>query len=241
MKYVVRAALVILISVPLPAFAVETVKSPIINEGDLQLEHIGKYQEDSNPKRDDQKEYDLGIAYGVTDRWRTKLQTEYEDKGSGNFHYKDFNWENIVSLTGNNSPVPTAFYLDLLAANRSDSSHSALTGFIFLKELGPTVNTANLFLRREFGDTASDKTSFVYRFQSRYHLYSYFDPGFELWGDTNKQDDFKNQSLKIGPGAFGKFEIAGAKNFGYELVYLFGATPASHDGTLKWRLTYDFP
>jgi len=182
MKYLIRITLSIFLLAPHPVFAVETVKSPLIYEGDVQLEQLGKYQHDSSAKRDDEKEYDLGVAYGVTDRWRTKLQTEFEEKRSANLHYKNINWENIVSLTGNNSTLPTTLYLDVLAADRPDSSHSALMGIIMLKELGPTVNMVNLFLRREFGDTASDKTSFVYRFQSRYHLYSYLDPGFELWG-----------------------------------------------------------
>lgn len=241
MRYVLFAFWIVSLLASFPAFAVETIKSPLINEGDLQLEHIGKYQEDSNPKRDDQKEYDLGASYGVTDRWRIRPQVEFEDKQNGNLHYKDFNVDNVISLTGNDSFMPTALYLNTLIADRTDSSHSITAGLITMKQLGPTRTTANLFLRREFGDTASNKTSVVYRLQSIYSVYKYANPGFELWGDSNKQDEFKNQSLKIGPGAFGKFEIAGAKNFGYELVYLFGATQASHDGTLKWRLTYDFP
>ncbi|HEU0118147.1 MAG TPA: hypothetical protein VFR09_05890 [Alphaproteobacteria bacterium] len=240
MKRLIRI-IVILVFVPLPAFAVETIKSPIVNEGDMQLDHIGKYQYDSDPKRDDQKEYDLGVSYGLNDRWRIRPQFEFEEKGSGDLHYKDFNVDNIVSLTGNDSFMPTAFYLNALIADRSDSSHSLTAGLITMKEVGPTKTIANLFLRHEVGDTASNKMSVIYRLQSIYSLYKYANPGFELWGDTNKHDAFQDQSLQIGPGVFGKFEIGSANNFGYELVYLRGATPGSHDGTLKWRLLYDFP
>jgi len=31
--------------------------------------------------------------------------------------------------------------------------------------------------------------------------------------DTNQHNALKDQTLKIGPGAFGKFEIGGAKHF----------------------------
>jgi hypothetical protein len=239
LKTFLQLACAVVALCPASAYAVDVVRTPIVNPGNFQFDYKGKYQSDANPRQDDVQEEDFGVGYGITDRWRSRLESEFVDNQGKGLDYKYISWANTVSLTGNDSPLPTAIFTNVAFANHAYISNYVTAGLASQKVIGPTTNTANLFLKHEFGDGASGKPSLLYRLQSKYNIYSYLSPGVELFGDTNKQDAMENQILKVGPGLFGTFNL-GTQRVGYELVYLRGATTATPDNTLKWRLSYTF-
>lgn len=236
----------LLVLLALPAFAGETVKSPNVEKGLLELEEKGRHQTDSSAAKNDKMELEFNASYGVTERWKTKIEATVDEDRAGDLTYRRTRFENVFQLTRTQGGffADTALYNDVSFSDRSDSSHDVTFGVLARKDIGLTTNTANIFIKKDFGDTAANGTNFVYRWQTKYNLMKEFQPGFELLGDTKKRDAFRDQTLGIGPAAFGSFGFdelfGGDKNqkLGYDLVYTFGATPATADGSLKWKLKY---
>ena len=167
-----------------------------------------------------------------------------EDKNA-DLTYRRTRLENIFQLskTKDGAFLDTALYNDVTFSDRSDSSHDVTFGVLARKDIGATTNTGNFFVKKDWGDTAQNGTNIVYRWQSKYNWKQALQPGFEILGDTKKRDAFRDQTLGIGPGIFGSLPLdtfGGDKNqkIGYDLVYTFGATPATPDGTIKWKLKY---
>lgn len=227
-----------------PAFA-QNVKTPNVEKGLFELEEKGRYFIDSAAAKDDKKELEFNVSYGVTDRWKTKLEATVDEDKAGDLTYRRTKFENVLQLTSSKDGffADTALYNDVSFSDRSDSSHDVTFGLLGRKDIGVTTNTANFYVKKDWGDTALNGTSIMYRWQTRYNLMKAFQPGFEILGDTKRRDAFRDQTLGIGPAAFGSIGLdafGGDKNqkIGYDLTYAFGATPATADGTLKWKLKY---
>ena len=232
-----------------PAWSAGNVKTPNVEKGLLEVENKGRYQIDEAAARNSKKELEFNVSYGVTERWKTKIEAVVDETPSGDLTYRRTRFENVFQLTKskNGAWLDTALYNDFTIADRSDSSHDVMFGVLARKDIDATTSTGNIYVRRDFGDTAKQGTNFVYRWQTKYNVSPAFQPGFEILGDTRKRDAFRDQTLGIGPGVYGSVgldkiapELFNDKNqkFGYEVVYTFGATPVTPDGTLKWKLKY---
>ena len=241
MKFLVSLLLLLF---AVPAFA-QTVKGPNVEQGLFELEQKGRYTSDSAAARDDKKELEFNVGYGVTQRWKAKLEVAVDEDRASNLTYRRTRIENVLQITSAKDGffADTALYNDVSFSDRSDSSHDVTFGALAQKNIGMTTNTANFLVKKDWGDTAQNGTNIMVRWQTRYNLFKAFQPGFEILGDTRKRDAFRDQSLGIGPAAFGSIGLdafGGDKNqkIGYDLTYAFGATPATADGTLKWKLKY---
>lgn len=250
-NFALRIAIIVLFwMVAAPAFAGETVKSPNVEQGLFEIEQKGRYTTDSAAARDDKKELEFNIGYGVSEHWKTKIESTIDEDKAGDLTYRRTKFENVLQLTKakNGFFADTALYNDVSFSDRSDSSHDVTFGVLAHKDLGGFINTGNLFVKKDFGDTAVSGINFLYRWQTRYNLMPEFQPGFEILGDTKKKDAFRDQSLHMGPGIYGNFGFDKwapsflpadkAQKIGYEVVYTIGATPATPDGNLKWKLKY---
>jgi hypothetical protein len=244
MKYF--CILLALLVLAVPAGAGETVKTPNVARGQLELEQKGKYQMDVAAARNHAKELEFNVGYGVTHHWKTKAELTLDNDKAGDMTYRRVKFENIYQLTKSKDGYmfDSAVYNDISFSDRSDSSHDVTFGVLAAKNIGQINNVANMLVRRDFGDTAAHGTNFIYRWQSRYTVSPELQPGFEILGDTKKRDAFRDQSLGIGPAIFGSFgfDTLGwgdtSQKIGYELAYIVGVTPATPDGTLKWKLKY---
>lgn len=227
---------------PLSAHAVDSVKGPNVTEGQYEYEYKGAFRHDQAAAKNDEKEVETNIAYGVTDRWKTKIEASFEQKRNSDLTYKSTKFENVLNMNGNDSKskVIWGLYNDVSFADRSDSTHTITFGVLAKRDVGALSNLGNLYVKKDWGDTAKNGFSFMARWQSKYAVTDLFQPGFEMFYDTRTNDRLRDQSLMVGPGIFGNFEIFGKKGWGYDVVYLLGATPASPDGQLKWKLKYTF-
>lgn len=240
MKWVWGVMIVMWASCAVPAFA-QNVKSPNVEKGLLELEQKGRYFMDSAQSRDNRREFEFNAIYGVTERWKTKIETTFDDDAGRNLVYRRLRFENVLQLTKSKEGffADTALYNDVTISGRSDTSHDVTFGVLARKDIATTTNTANFYIRKDYGDAAVHGTNVIYRWQTRYNLWPEFQPGFEILGDTRKRDAFRDQSLAIGPGLFGSFTLDDPdQKLGYELVMGFGATPTTQDAMLKWKLKY---
>jgi hypothetical protein len=239
-----RLALLVLALLFLPhtLWAVETVKSPVVDEGLLEFEQKGKYQHDENPAKDNEKEFDLNAAYSPTAWWKTKGEFTFEQKRADDFIYKGFKWENILNLNGRDVQHGVVFglYQDIFFADRTSSVNSFTLGALARRDFGKLSNIGNLLFKRDFGARAKNGLSLIYRWQTKYAFDPLFQPGFEVLGDTQTNDKFQDQVLMIGPVVYMSLDAI-TPGLGLDVGYLAGATKASRDGMLKWRLKYSIP
>lgn len=226
------------------AWAVENIKSPGVEKGKWELELPGKYQHDRAAARDGEREQNIELGTGLTEHWKAKIEFIFKEKNTTGFYYDAFKFMNTVQLTSekNGDLLDAALYGDVAIADRTDGTHDYSLGILARKKLfDVTAHTFNLLVKQDFGDTAKKGVNVITRWQSRYNLSDAFAPGFEILSDTRKKEAFRDQSLRIGPMAYGKFAVGGdGQAVGYELGYLFGVTPATSDGMLKWKLKYEW-
>lgn len=235
--------LLALLLAPLSLGAVESVKSPTADKGKFEFELGGKYQHDQAVARDGERELAAEIGYGFTDNFKAKAEVEFKEKLTTGFYYEKFKLQTtyVFVKEKDGAFADIGFYGDVAVADRTDGTHDYTAGLAARKKLfEKTTHTANLFFKRDFGDTATNGTNIIYRWQSKVALFKEFEPGFELLGDTRKKDAFRDQSLRIGPIVHGKFALDDAgRSIGYEVGYLVGVTPATSDGMLKWKMKYE--
>lgn len=236
--------LLVFTAAALPVAAVETVKSPSVTKGELGFEYKGKYEHDRSPRRDGRQEANGVISYGVTNFWLTEFEGVFDQPAGGSMDYASFEWENVLRVARQKDiGIDLALHQALSFSEPHAGAHAYMFGLIARRgidtDFGPVDFTGNLRMARDFGGNAENGTSFIYRGQALYNYHAQFKPGLEVYGDTAKKDAFADQSLKVGPVIKGGFDVAANQVLGYEAGYTFGATPATPDGTLRWKLEYN--
>ena len=123
-------------------------------------------------------------------------------------------------------------------------------GPLIAKDIGRTTTTVNLFLTRELGP---DQTHRAWISAMRHR------PGGTYGRRCRRQSrstatavssaarrEFSQQQLRVGPVAIGALScselgLGKAGKVKYEIGWLFGATEATSQGTLRWRLEVEIP
>ena len=130
-----------------------------------------------------------------------------------------------------------------IAAKKEDADE-VIFGPLLEKELGDWLATANLFLDKQVGKNADEGTAFRYGVQLRYRWRPELQPGLEAYGEPGEIADFKPTDLhthQLGPVIFGRLPLGPLPGeLKYEVGYLFGLTPGTPEGNVKWRLEYEF-
>ena len=221
--------------------------SPYVEEHEWEFEQQGIYTtHDSNADNRNAQDLETEIGYSPTNWWRTEFEGEFaRDPGPDqeNLHYDSFNWENTFQLA-----EPGEYWLDPgffyeMDFGRGSGPNDIIAGPVIAKQIGETLTTMNFFLHHEFGNSANPHLGFAYSDQTKYLWKLWMQPGFEVYGDTDGQDSFRNQQLAAGPGLFGTLPTSwtgAGRELKYEIAYLFGATPASPTQAIRWKLEYEF-
>ena len=237
------AALLALLAAPALA-SIDTVKSPSIREGALEFKYKSKFEQDDNPKLDDNKETEIGLGYGSSKNWKTEIEANFVDKPGVDFEYRKFKLQNYVRLMeeGAGAFFDLALYGELALADQAiKDTHTTTFGFAAAKKLFGATHTGDLLLRRDFGATEQPGANLILRWQSRYEVSPAFAPALEVFYDNLRKDHLRDQALRLGPTISGKLPFDGpAQKISYDLGYFFGATRATPSGTLRWILKYEF-
>ena len=148
---------------------------------------------------------------------------------------------------------PGKYWLDFsIFAEYSAAAHSSdpdgvKIGGLFQKQDMKWLHTLNLYWEKEVGPKASTADGFQYAWQTRYLLDPLFQPGIKIYGqidDLSHPGPFSEQQFRAGPmfaGSYGLGDILGKGKLKYEVGYLFGATTATEQGTLRTRLELEIP
>ena len=240
-----------------PAAAQEfEIKSPFVDEGELEFEEHGNFQfrfpnqeqdEDANDEGsggDDEENirqfHELSIGYGVTDWWEPELEMSLQQLKHDDMRIETIGVENTFQLL----PTNAHFFnlgLDLEYGSAVHDEIQSLEGGPLVQVwTGPFSNTINLLFEQEFGsDRESGATSFEYAWQTLYKVTRGVKVGFEAYGEIEQfatdAPRLSDQDHRIGPVAYyainlDPFELSIGGGF------LFGLTDATPDDTIKFDI-----
>jgi hypothetical protein len=253
-----RALLVALVLLaPLPARADFHIFSPFeIDFGELEIEHNSDAVFDRRPDHIGATSYTLELGTGLTPWWHSEIEFGFDrDPGpSQSTLLTQVVTENMIQLTEPGEAfLDSGFYFEYgqsLTTGRNASSNELTFGPILSKQLGRFVNTVNLFLTRQLGpDQTSQGLDFSYAWQTRWAIWAPLSPAVEIYGDAGtlgSSPSLGQQQLLVGPVAVGVLQLrqlglGHAGNLKYEIGWLFGATQAPGNGTLRFRLELEIP
>ena len=227
-----------------------------IDLGELEIEHNGDAVFDRRRSQSGATSYTAELGTGLTPWWHSEIELGFDRApGSGQpTLLTQAVWENMVQLT---EPGETfadfGFYFEYGQSTTRGAAAAAneiTFGPVIAKEIGRTVHTVNLFLTRQLGpDQTTSGLDFSYAWQSRWNLWAPLSPAVEIYGDAGvlgRSPGLSRQQLLAGPVAIGMLRLnqlglGNSGNLKYELGWLFGATPATARGTLRWRIELETP
>jgi hypothetical protein len=224
--------------------------------GELEIEHNGDAVFDRRPDQKGATSYTLELGTGLTPWWHSELELGFDRApGFGQpTRLTQVVTENMIQLTEPGEyPVDTGFFFEYgqsTTRGAAAASNEVTFGPVFGKDIGRTTHLLNLFFTRELGpDQSSHGLDFSYAWQSRWNLWAPMSPAFEIYGDTGTlghAPGFSGQQFLVGPVGIGRLTmnqlgLGPAGQIKYEIGWLFGATPATARGTLRWRVELEIP
>ena len=255
LKFVLAAALVML--APTGARADYHVVSPYeIDLGELEIEHNGDAVFDRRPDQRGATSYTTELGTGLTSWWHSEIEFGFDRApGAGQpTLLTQAVWENMIQLTEPGEQfADVGFYFEYgqsTTRGPAAGSNQITFGPVIAKEFGRIVNTVNLFFTRQLGpDQTSQGLDLSYAWQSRWNVWAPFSPAIEIYGDAGtlgNSPSLSRQQLLAGPVGVGVIKLnelglGRGGNLKYEIGWLFGTTPATARGTLRWRLEVEIP
>jgi hypothetical protein len=256
-RLAVRLAAVLALLAPASARADFHIRSPTeVGLGELEIEHNGDAVFDNRPNQTGATSYTAEVGTGVTPWWHIEIEFGFNRAPGDNQPtlLTQAVWENMIQLTEPGEEFADfGFYAEYgqsLTRGVNAASNEVTFGPLIAKDIGRTTHTINLFLTQQLGpDQTSHGLDFSYAWQSRWNLWAPLSPAIEIYGDSGTLGRFQGlpkQELLVGPVAIGalKFSQLGLGSAGklkYELGWLFGATPGSASGVLRWRAEVEIP
>lgn len=221
------------------------VRSPLVEEGEIEYEHNGSLSFDKNKSgKNNNQSYTHALGYGITSFWKSEVEGEFEAPPGSKLRFKATTFENTFQLTPQGKYfADLGFFAEYShVADRNDPD-TAKFGPLVETELGSTLHALNLLFEKQIGLHRTDATDFTYAWQSRWRFHPLFEPGIEIYGDIADLDNPgkpADQQHRAGPVLVGLADTGGYGKFKYELGYLFGLTRGTENGTLRWKLEYEF-
>ncbi len=234
-----------IVAMAMPARAELQVRSTVIEEGELELEHIGALVFSRNrATRVREQAYTNSIGYGITSWWKAELEMELASQRGEALRYEATALENTFRITPQGQYyVDLGFFAEYSKARRRDDNDSVTLGPILQKRFGSALLTLNLFFERTVrGPERTDTTAFIGAFQAVYRLAPLFAPGLEYHAgieDLGAVGRFRDQEHRLGPVVVGNLCLGNTAKLKYELGYLLPLTHGAHGGALRWKLALE--
>jgi hypothetical protein len=224
------------------------VKLPEVNPGEFELEAVGSYGRSGNPATDNEQSFVHELEYGFSNFYKSGLEFETNRPGGPGNHLKfdALTWENwFVFGESGQYWLDSALFAEYSHGMLNGSPDDVKFGPLLRKQIGPTINTVNLFLAREVGPYAANgRMSFSYAWETRIVTGWIIEPGFQAYGEPGPFGHFApigEQDHRVGPQLFGSIYNVGPGTLRFNGGVLFGLTPATPRQTFRWQAEYEIP
>ena len=185
----------------------------------------------------------LGFGYGATEYWFTEFYVKAEREGASS-RFDAIEWENKFQLTETGKyPVDVGFITEFELPHDRTEGNEFRFGPLFQTDIARLQLNANLLFTNISRTTDANGTFIGYQWQVRYRSHPAFDVGLQGFGEMGKWNHWSpsdEQSHKLGPAAFGKFNLGGRQAIVYNAAFLFGVTSASPDRNFRLQVEYEF-
>ena len=237
-----------------PAWADYHLFSPYeIDLGELEVETNGDAVVDRVPGKDGAASYTIELGTGLTAWWNSEVEFGFDrDPGAGEpTRLTALVSENMFQLTEPGEDwADWGVYAEYAQGLVDGAPNEFTIGPVVGKDIGRFGNMLNVFVTRQLGPAQdSHGLDLSYAWQTKWRLWEPLSPAVEIYGDLGSvthTPSFNRQQFLVGPVAIGampfnELGLPGGGRFKYELGWLFGATGASAQGTLRWRMELEIP
>lgn len=222
-----------------PALAVGNLSSPLVEQGEFEVEYSAYRSFDNDSTVDNEQKHKLEMSYGFGEKWKSEISAEFKKEPDESIDFTAIEIENQFQLTEQGEywvDVGAKFaYVQTFDSTKAQALEAKL---LLRKDTTHFAHIANIGAEQPIGSDAHDGPELSFDWGSRYRYSDHFNPGFEYQADFGHANDipgYDEQEHIIGPMAYGKISD-GVK---YELGYLFGISDAAADGYLKGKLEYE--
>ena len=186
---------------------------------------------------------EVGFGYGVTSRWYTELFASFIGTMDTAMKLSTWNWQNEVLLTQGQYPFDLAIHASLIRAAESYEGYALEIGPVLQTDIGRTQLNLNLFFEHTWGGYASAHTQMKYQWQAKYRwtpALQFGAQGFGELGDWAKWAPRDEQSHRIGPALFGRWDLGQGRALLYQAAWLVGSTYGQNGNMFSMRAQYAF-
>ena len=213
------AALAVAAIIPLclasgPAHAQFEVKSPLVEQGVLELEALGSVQSRFNNDEDDDEDeaeeeededgidleggddddeedqrqgYEFSVGYGVTDFWKPEVALVLEQRKHRDLKADAIEFENTFQVLPTDAYFVNGGVLVAYEHSLRDDVQAVEFGPLVQLPIGRLTNTGNAFFEKQFGGERETGTvGFEYAWQSVFDIIGGLGAGFDAFGEIEK-------------------------------------------------------
>ena len=242
-RFVLSAAMLTAVAAH-PAAAALRVYSPIVEEGEAEIETQFDATGDHRPTKTGAYTANVSLGYGVTEFWKAEVEGQWKRDPQGGMLFDSTSFENIFQLTPQGKyPVDLGFFVEYEAVSQRGDHNSVTFGPLIQKEFGSNLTTLNLLFTHELGNRSAPGMQFDMRLQTVWPITENLSGGAEVYWQPGRLGAFPGvdgQGLRAGPVLTGDLRLMGLGKLKYEIGALFGGTGSSPQGTLRGLLEYEF-
>lgn len=214
---------------------------PAVTYGEREIDF--KYGAASKKDEPSQQAASLGFGYGATEWWFTEFYVKGEREGAQN-RFDALEWENKFQLTETGKyPIDVGFIMEFeLPHNRSEGNEFRF-GPLFQTEVDLVQINFNPLLTNISRAVDGNGTYFGYQWQVKYRWQQALEFGAQGFGDMGRWDHLaptSEQSHRMGPALFGKYNLSGKQAIVWNAALLFGLTAGSPDYNFRTQVEYEF-
>lgn len=230
------------------AHATKKVYGPHVEQGELELEYRGGRTFDKRDEKDNLQKHKVAVGYGVTEHWFTEVygewekhpQEETEGEEGHSLKYEATEWENRFQISEPGEWwIDTGFYAAYEFVSENKEADKLEMKILLEKSVDQWTNRANLTLEKAFGGGSKENWEAGAAWSTSLRLRKEFEPGVELhweYGEFNQSRLFDEQTMQVGPVAYGKL----GEHIKYDAGYLFGVSSAAPEGELKCIVEFEW-
>ncbi len=223
------------------AHAGDKVYSPIVEEGEWELETRLLFSHDRDPSLNGAANHVFEIGYAPTSYWATSVLLEYERDPGKTGQATHFAWENIFQLTPQGK-----YWLDVgayveLEKGLNGHPDEIETKMLLEKEFYNWVTTANVIFKKNISGNEGRAVEFGYDWRVKYTFSPKFELGVEGYsqlGELRNLSPSSEQYHTIGPAILGRLPL-GPGHIRYDVAYLRGLTSATQASSFQINLEYE--
>lgn len=228
-----------------PAQADFQVRSPIVEQGEIEIEHNGALVFDRHDgTKIIERSFTNSIGYGLTPWLKIELEGEWEGEAGQHTRFAATTLELTFQLTPQGQYFADfGFFLEFSKAALRGEPDVIEFGPIMQIELLPVVLTFNLFLEKQVFTNHSNALTLSGAAQALLPLHPLFQPAIEYYGeieDLHHTGKFRDQAHRAGPALLGVADLAPGVKAKYEAAFLIPLTRAAEGNALRWKAELEF-